>query len=184
MRGEQHIHAVSLGMSPKKAADAGEHIPLPEWWRLAIAEVREVLAGDATMIDDVARETGRIYSKFQISRYFKPEDPTTTIQLTEDLWVTYGARYEIPRPCLIAQSRTQAIELMKHFPFGVSMVPQPTDDNPTNPAKVAAKRALQAHRDRLKVRSEKLKRGSQSGVLPPRGEPGEKKSRRGVGSGG
>lgn len=99
---------ISLGMAQTKSRDdRGHPIPLPDWWRAAIAVVRDQMT-DTQLIADVRRETGRLYSKFQVSRYFSDDDRGTTMELTRDLWNTYGARYGIPRPFVLAETRAEA----------------------------------------------------------------------------
>lgn len=76
----------------------------------AISKVRESMT-DAALIEALEAQTGRAYSKFTISRYFSDDAPTTTLELTMDLWATFGQRHGIPRPFIIAETRAEAEKL-------------------------------------------------------------------------
>lgn len=101
---------ISLGMAKRRSADRGHPFPAPRWWMAAISKVRESMT-DAALIEALEAQTGRAYSKFTISRYFSDDAPTTTLELTMDLWATFGQRHGIPRPFIIAETRAEAEKL-------------------------------------------------------------------------
>lgn len=105
---EQPIRAISLSMAKRQAAsDRGHPFPAPMWWMKAIGKVRDSMT-DQALIDAIEAQTGRTYSKFTISRYFTEDNPTTTLELTSDLWLTFGEKHGIPRPVFVAETRADA----------------------------------------------------------------------------
>lgn len=162
---------LSLAMGRQKPDDRGHPIPLPGWWLEAMSEIRDAAGGDAAVAKLIARQTGRSYSKYQLSRYFN--NTSTTLELTRDLWLTYRAAHSLPRPFFIPETREEA--------EAVSMVLGDYQGPNLYPAEEAIA-ALDAEIDEITAGVPGISKGSQSGVLPIKGEqPGQKRSRPGLG---
>ena len=101
------MSALSLGMAKKMKAERGHPFPAPTWWIAAIGKVRDMMS-DRQLIEAIEEQTGNVYTKFTISRYFAAKGATTTLELTNDLWLTFGAKHAIPRPVVVAQTRDEA----------------------------------------------------------------------------
>jgi hypothetical protein len=95
-------------MQRRKGRARNYSIPVPAWWLKVLGEIRDART-DADMIEDIATQTGRRYSRPVLSRYFSGE--ITTLELTEDLWRTYRGRYKLARPFVIAESSDDAFRI-------------------------------------------------------------------------
>jgi hypothetical protein len=92
-------------MQRRKGRARNYAIPVPAWWLVAVGKIRDERT-DADMIEDIATQTGRTYSRPVLSRYCSGE--ITTLELTEDIWRTYRSRYKLARPFIIAESSDDA----------------------------------------------------------------------------
>jgi hypothetical protein len=96
-----------LGLMTKKSKDPGHPFPVPKWWWVRAGQIRESMT-DQAFLDAIRSYTGNSYTKFQVTRYFKESDPSTTLELTRDIWLAFRTSRQLPRPFAIADTPEDA----------------------------------------------------------------------------